>query len=76
MGDERGTDVTITKYARLQFKDELYAVLSGAKREIRHFFVEGGSFYLTRPLLLGEVPTFSKTPPSPLNLKRGSTAFP
>ena len=53
MGDERGIDVTITKYARLQFKDELYAVLSGAKREIRHFFVEGGSFYLTRPLLLG-----------------------
>ena len=35
-----------------------------------------GSFYLTRPLLLGETPTFSKTPPSPLNLKRGSTAFP
>ena len=43
-------------YARLQFKDEFYAVLSGAQREIRHFFVEGGSFYLTRPLLLGEVP--------------------
>ena len=35
------------------FKDEFYAVLSGAQREIRHFFVEGGSFYLTRPLLLG-----------------------
>ena len=35
-----------------------------------------GFFYLTRPLLLGEAPTFSKTPPSPLNLKRGSTAFP
>ena len=32
-------------------------------------------FYLTRPLLLGEVPTFSKTPPSPLNLKRGSTSL-
>ena len=28
-------------------------------------------FYLTRPLLLGEVPAYSKTPPSPLNLKRG-----
>ena len=36
----------------------------------------GVIFYLTRPLLLGEIPTFSKTPPSPLNLKRGSTAFP
>ena len=33
-------------------------------------------FYLTRPLLLGEVPSFSKTPPSPLNLKRGSTSPP
>ena len=43
MGDERGIDVTITKYARLQFKDEFYAVLSGAQREIRHFFVEGGA---------------------------------
>ena len=30
-------------YARLQFKDEFYAVLSGAQREIRHFFVEGGA---------------------------------
>ena len=30
-------------------------------------------FYLTRPLLLGD---FSKTPPSPLNLKRGSTSPP
>ena len=59
MGDERGIDVTITKYARLQFKDEFYAVLSGAQREIRHFFVEGGSFYLTRPLLLGEAPPLS-----------------
>ena len=26
-----------------------------------------------RALLTGEGPTFSKTPPSPLNLKRGST---
>ena len=33
-------------------------------------------FYLTRPLLLGEVPTFSKTPPSPLNLKIFSSADP
>ena len=33
-------------------------------------------FYLTRPLLVGEATTFSKPPPSPLNLKRGSTAFP
>ena len=33
-------------------------------------------FYITRPLLLGEVPTFSKTPPSPLDLKRGSTSPP
>ena len=63
MGDERGIDVTITKYARLQFKDEFYAVLSGAQREIRHFFVEGGSFYLTRPLLLGEVPPSLLNPP-------------
>ena len=26
-----------------------------------------------RDLLTGEGPTFSKTPPSPLNLKRGAT---
>ena len=45
------------------FKDEFYAVLSGAQREIRHFFVEGGSFYLTRPLLLGEVPPSLLNPP-------------
>ena len=45
------------------FKDEFYAVLSGAQREIRHFFVEGGSFYLTRPLLLGEAPHPLLNPP-------------
>ena len=45
------------------FKDEFYAVLSGAQREIRHFFVEGGSFYLTRPLLLGEAPPPLLNPP-------------
>ena len=28
-----------------------------------------------RALLTGEGPTFSKTPPSPLNLKRGSTSL-
>ena len=37
---------------------------------------KNGYFYFTCSLLIGEVLTFSKTPPSPLNLKRGSTAFP
>ena len=34
---------------------------------------KNGYFYFTCSLLTGEVLTFSKTPPSPLNLKRGST---
>ena len=37
---------------------------------------KNGYFYFTCSFLTGEVLTFSKTPPSPLNLKRGSTAFP
>ena len=51
-------------------------IYSDICKEIEEKVIVEGFFYLTRPLLLGEVPTFSKTPPSPLNLKRGSTAFP
>ena len=51
-------------------------IYSDICKEIEEKVIVEGFFYLTRPLLIGEAPTFSKTPPSPLNLKRGSTAFP